>query len=294
MSGIRRAERGDLAELDAIFREAEREPGEARAPDPDEPLSIFAHEIRSAEVWVAEDGGAVVGFATRVERGRTAFLAELFVRGSRRSAGVGRALLERCFDARGCERSTLGSSDPRALALYVGLGLEPRWPLFYLVGDSGACALPPVPATVRARTLAAEEIERVDERISGSRRPEDLEHWRDDGRAALLEIHRAGRAIGYAVVRERSDDWVGHRDDVTIGPAGSFDPADLEAVITAALHAREPRRALVRIGVPGPSPALRPLLRAGFRIAEVDTFLAVPGPLRFDARAYVPSGGALF
>jgi GNAT superfamily N-acetyltransferase len=294
VSTLRRAERGDLAEIDAIFREAELEPGEIRVADSAEPLPIFAHELCAAEVWVAEDGGEIVGFATRVERGRTAFLAELFVRGSRRSAGVGRALLERCFDARGCERSTLASSDPRALALYVELGLEPRWPLVYLVGDSVALAPPSVPADARARACGVEELERLDERVSGRHRAEDLEHWRADGRAAALVIHRADREIGYALVRERSDDWVGHRDDVTIGPAGSFDPADLEAVITAALQAREPRRALVRIAVPGPSAALRPLLRAGFRIAELDTFLAGPGPLGFDARAYVPSGGALF
>lgn len=292
LRSLRRAESRDLAALDAIYREAQLEPGEIAGGD--EPLSIFAHELREAETWVAEEEGEVVGFGARVERGRSAFLAELFVRASRRSAGVGRALLERCFDARGCERSTLASSDPRALALYVRLGLEPRWPLFYLLGDSTALRLAGPAAEVREHRDPAGEIERLDLAISGRRRPKDLEHWRDDGRARFLEIRRGGAALGYAVVRERSDDWLGHRSDVTIGPAGSLDPAALTDVLVAALPAREPRPATIRIAVPGPSPALRPLLEAGFRIAELDTFLATRAPLPFAPDSYLPSGGALF
>jgi GNAT superfamily N-acetyltransferase len=130
----RRGRADDLGAVNAIFHEAQTE-GDATPPALLNGLPIFPHEIAHSELWVATEAGTVVGFAATVERGGTAFLAELFVRRDRRSNGIGAALLERCFDDRGLPRMTMSSPDPRALALYVSLGLEPRWPLFYLIGE---------------------------------------------------------------------------------------------------------------------------------------------------------------
>jgi hypothetical protein len=71
-------------------------------------------------------------------------------------------------------------------------------------------------------------------------------------------------------------------------------PTDAVACVLAAVEwARRHGRA-VRISLAGPHPALAPLLAAGFRVAELETFcLSAEAPF-FDARCYLPSGSDLF
>ncbi|MGH7804639.1 MAG: GNAT family N-acetyltransferase [Candidatus Binatia bacterium] len=284
--GFRRARAEDLGAVNAIFHEAQTEGDASPPPLSADGLTIFPHELAHAELWVATEADEVVGFAATVERGGWRFLAELFVRRELRSRKLGKRLLERCFEDRGLPRMTMSSPDPRALALYVGLGLEPRWPLFYLVRDASPSPglRPTSPQGGEVRDL---EVERMDAEISGRKRPEDLEYWRTAGEAAFLHFPR-----GYAVVRNRSDDWIGNEDAITIGPCGGQTADDAIAAVLAAIDAVGGRR--IRIGLPGPHPAFRALLERGFRIVELDTFLATPGPLPFDPTRYLPSGGALF
>ena len=49
----------------------------------------------------------------------------------------------------------------------------------------------------------------------------------------------------------------------------------------------------LEITVPGPHPALRPLLEAGFRIDYIGTFCA-SAPVRLNPARYIPSGGDLY
>jgi hypothetical protein len=49
----------------------------------------------------------------------------------------------------------------------------------------------------------------------------------------------------------------------------------------------------VRIDVPGPHPALAPLLERGFQIVYVETFQSSAAAPFFDARCYIPSGSDL-
>jgi hypothetical protein len=50
----------------------------------------------------------------------------------------------------------------------------------------------------------------------------------------------------------------------------------------------------VRLAVPGPHPALRPLLDAGMRIADFDTFVSTAREPFFDSRRYLSTGGETF
>ncbi len=293
----RRGRAEDLGAVNAIFHEAQTESDAAPPPLSPNGLPIFPHEIAHSELWVATEAGAVVAFAATVERGGTAFLAELFVRRERRSNGIGAALLERCFDDRGLPRMTMSSPDPRALALYVSLGLEPRWPLFYLIGEPGrVLELPQFEIDVRLASAGDPTLRALDAAISGRDRPEDLKYWQADGAGSGILVARGPRdgAIGYAVIRHRSDDWVGNESAITIGPAGGITPHDAVAAVIAAVRAVRGTERRIRIGVPGPHPALRDLLALGFTIAELDTFCATPGALAFDPTRYLPSGGALF
>jgi hypothetical protein len=57
--------------------------------------------------------------------------------------------------------------------------------------------------------------------------------------------------------------------------------------------ARE-RAEVLRISVTGPHPALAPLLTAGFKIVEVETFCSNGSAAFLDIERYIPSGGDLF
>src|SRR3712207_6316308 len=103
---IRPATAADLPAVGAIWYESERE------DDPTAPLllgvpSLYGHELATRELNVAERDGGVVGFAAVVERGGIAFLADLFVRASEHSSGVGRRLLDHLLPRDGRTRCTI-------------------------------------------------------------------------------------------------------------------------------------------------------------------------------------------
>src|SRR3954454_23083501 len=63
---------------------------------PDEDRAFFAKVIAGAEVWVAEEGGRLVGFAALSEE----MLEHLYVEPGEHGRGVGSALLDRAKLAR--------------------------------------------------------------------------------------------------------------------------------------------------------------------------------------------------
>jgi len=88
--------------------------------------------METGDMFVAESGGRIIGFAAAITRGRIRFLAELYVRPEHRSKSIGRKLLEQLLPEEGSTVCTLSSDDARALALYVRSGMQPYWPYFYL------------------------------------------------------------------------------------------------------------------------------------------------------------------
>jgi len=72
---IRRAGDADLPAVYAVWRVATRHgPAGAAAPP-----SFYHHVLATGQVWVAERGEDVVGYAGLMERGGVAFLSDLFV-----------------------------------------------------------------------------------------------------------------------------------------------------------------------------------------------------------------------
>jgi hypothetical protein len=66
------------------------------------------------------------------------------------------------------------------------------------------------------------------------------------------------------------------------------DDADAAAAVLAVLADLEPQGGMARVTLPGPHPAVRALLAAGWRVEEFDLFMATePGLL--DPRRAVPS-----
>jgi hypothetical protein len=173
--------------------------------------------------------------------------------------------------------------------------MRPQWPLFWLLGESES--LGPL-AAEGVGLVEADPIDPAlaawDSAIGGRPRPEDLACLLSGFAAAPFWFEREGRRIGYSYVQRRSPESLWHQDAYTLGPIGAYTPEDAAACVVATVEWALTRAATLRLAVPGSHPALRGLLAAGLRIAEIETFLASGETPFVDGRRYLPSGGTLF
>ena len=290
---VRRAAAGDLSAIYAIWY-ANEVRGDPRPP-PHGSTALLHHELATAEVCVAELDGQVAGFAATVTRGPVVFLSECFVRAEYQSRGVGRALVRRLLADDGRVRCTLGSRDPRALALYIRAGLRPQWPNFCLLAEPARVDQLPADTVAVAEARAGDPaLVEWDAAVGGRRRPADLAYLVEQSAATPLWFMRGGRPIGYGYAQRRAPEDLWHPDALTLGPIGARDPADALACVAAAARWAGQRAAVLRITVPGPHPALAALLAAGFQITYVEEFLCSAGPPFMDPARYLPASSTLF
>lgn len=251
------------------------------------------HLLEHHRAVVADDAGTVVGFGTVVDAGIADHLSDLYVCQDRLGQGIGRALLAALFDdLRGRrERTTFASADPRALPVYVRAGLTPWWVSLYVAGDAGRLPRPPGLDVERAEPdrLAALELA-----WTGADRLVDHRSWASlAGADSFLVTDSTGPvAAGCARVRQTTPERTLER--LVIRPG-----ADVVDPVLAALRrtARPPgvpggASHIVHATVPGPHPALRPLLEHGMRIVDRDQYLATRPDLVDPARR-LPSPGML-
>jgi GNAT superfamily N-acetyltransferase len=291
---VRPASAGDLEALWSI-RYADEVAGDPDPPEPGPVPAYLGHVLATGQLLVAERDGQVVGFAGLVRRGETAFLTDLFVDPARQSGAVGRTLLRAILPAGGATPLTLSSTDPRALALYTRAGMRPRWPNVLLEAESAKLG--------RLDSTGIEIVEAEaddpsfvgwDAKASGRPRPEDVAFWLREEAGVPLWIRRAGAVVGYAIVR-RGAGRLWHPEAVTIGPIGVRRLEDAAGCVAAVVDWARSRGSYLEIAVPGPHPALAPLLEARFRIVYVETFCAGDADgMLIDPGRYVGSGGDLF
>jgi ribosomal protein S18 acetylase RimI-like enzyme len=291
---IRPAQPGDLPAIYDLFY------GLEVGDDPDVPprpamLPDYPHLLGTGELYVAVSGGEIAGFAGLVARGEIVFLTDLFVREGHQSRRLGTRLLRHTLAPHsGRTRFTVSSTDPRALGLYVRAGLRPHWPNFLLRGYAPSLSGLLV-GDVLVETAAPDDAELLawDERLSGRNRPQDHAYWVREEGGAPLWFRRGGERIGYGYVRLRAGTFY-YPDAARIGPVGARTPAEAAACVAAAVRWAGERARVLRLDVPGPHPALAPLLEAGFRITYVETLVASVAELFFDPERYLGSGGSLF
>jgi GNAT superfamily N-acetyltransferase len=220
------------------------------------------HLIDHARAMVCREAGRLLAFGAAIDAGVAIHLTDLFVQPDRLGEGIGRSLLTALFDDR-WPRTTFASDDPRALPVYVRAGMSPSWPNLYLDGDSTAL---PDPGLATGPRTAAElaELERSWRDVD---RPDDHAFWSTEPGADPFVVLDGGEALAFAYARDRQMNANRVISRLVVRPG-----ADPWPVITAALR-RAGRERGVGISVLGPSPALRPLLEAGFRVRDRDTFL---------------------
>jgi GNAT superfamily N-acetyltransferase len=220
--------------------------------------------LSCGRVLVGEIDGTIVGFAGAVAAGSVTHVSDLFVDPDHQGQGIGRQLLSELLgDA--WPRTTFSSPDPRALPLYIRNGLRPSWPGCYVEGP--ATALPDPGPDLVAVAIDAAEMTEAERALDGIDR-------------ACLHRHEA-REAGSMHLAVRSGGTVvaaGHARDARKGPGRWLDrlvvARDVDPVgpVVAALRAAADPSRPVGACLPGPHPALAPLLARGFRIVAQDIY----------------------
>ena len=264
MTTVRPATAGDVPALAAILAAHDE------AVDwPDRPgWPYLEHLLGHARVPVAVVDGTVIGFAGSIEFGEagTRFLTDLFVDRGRQERGAGGALLEAAM-AGATGAMTNSSADPRALALYLRMGMRPWWPLLYVAGDVRRLGDPDLgitwePATVDAaadRSLTWTGVDRRATYAYYASLPEAF--------GFVIRLDGAVAAAGWAH-RSRAGNarTLSH---LVIAPGADPVPA-----VIGAWHAAAPDGGTVASHVPGPHPAAAVLLDRGIRITDHDQWCA--------------------
>ena len=276
---VREAGLDDLPAIAAVAR-ATGQDEEWGGTDP----AYMTHLLTHGKVVVGVSGGSVIGFgATReigVGAGAISMLCDLFVDPGMHGGGCGRAMLAELWPGTG-RRMTFSSLHAHALPLYAGFGLDAWWPLLYLRGRIDALAAAAgwrtdaaVPAEVAALELAWTGIDRSGDHLAWARRP---------GGASVL-AWRGGQVMAAATVGGSGGEY--GLTHLTLAPPA--DGAAAAAAVVAVLAGLQTDSGLARVCLPGPHPAVRAVLAAGWRIEEFDLFMATE-PNLLDPRRTVPS-----
>ncbi len=290
---IRRAGVADLTQIYDIWYEAEIEDD----PDPPPPgsLCLLEHELESAEMYCFERAGQVLGFATLLRRGTVTYLADFYVRRAQRSSGIGQALLRQVQPQDGSTFCTLSSADPRAQALYIRAGMHPRWPHFLLHLETAHLGeLPSHDVVVLEGQAGDPDLLRWDGEIGGRYRPQEHAYWVGRLGAIPLWFQRQGQVVGYGYAQMHSPEALWHPQAVTLGPIGTRTVGDALGCTCAAVGWAALRASIVRLGLPGPHPALAALLRAHLHITYVETFFSSADEPFAEPNRYIPSGSTLY
>ena len=292
---LRTAAPDDLPAIHRVWYATETV-GAANPPPLGEPQPWLRHVLRMGTLLVSERDGAIIGFAGVIERGDLVFLTDLFVAPQTQSYGVGGALLDAILPRDRRALATIGSSDPRALALYIRAGMTPEWPDFQIDVERErwrTANVDPGGVHMIEATPMDAELLGWDAEIGGRSRPEEHRYWLEECAGTAFWFQRGGERIGYGYVRLAPETTLQPADMAVVGPLGVRDAGDGATCVIAAISWALQRAPGTRLLVPGPHPALRPLLDAGGRIEYVETFLCSAPPC-VDATRYLPSDGDFF
>ena len=249
-------------------------------PPPPRRMPWFGHLLDVGRLVVADDGGAVIGFAGVVDLGSCVALSDLFVRPERQSDGVGTALLD---DVLPPDRPlvTMASADPRALASYARRGMRPRWPAYYLTATA---------EQIRSRAWPPLTVEPLAFDAYDWPLPGDVRYHQELG-ATPLAIRRDGRLLGTALVVDASPQRLFHPDTSEVLETTAGEAEDAAALVLAVVgHLLDAGATRVVVQVPGPHGALAPLLERGFAITDVDTACASEDGLLADPARHTMHG----
>jgi GNAT superfamily N-acetyltransferase len=245
------------------------------------------HLMERGRVVVADLGGQVCGFGAVQQIGdgpdAVSMLCDLFVDPAAHGRGCGRAMLADLWsDAR--SKMTFSSLHAHAAPLYTSFGLDAWWPLLYMDGDASRL---PVTSDWAVELATADQVARWELDWTSTDRTADHRAWaaRPGGQSILVSRDQGVLAAG-AVMTSGPDRGIVH---LALSPAADDSTAASLVLLTLA-RLQGPAAETAHVCLPGPHPAVRALLAAGWRFSEFDLFMAT-APDLLNPRRAVPSPG---
>lgn len=236
----------------------------SRPPD----FQAFCLRDDARGVWVAEDGGDLVGYSLSWVCERLWFLAELFVDPARQGQGIGNALLDRAM-----EHASLAGTTEKSLitfafnvvsqGLYARYGFLPRLPIHLCSAERESLAreaLGPALHAAPIGTAAADfdALRVLDMAALGVSREKHHRYLLNDAATRGFFLEDGGERVGYAYVSAG-----GHIGPLAVLRADAM-PAAFRAALAIAV-AGEGKQ--VSVFVPGPSDAMPVAVQLGMRFA---------------------------
>jgi GNAT superfamily N-acetyltransferase len=253
---VRAAEPGDVPAIQRVSQRA-GQTGDDTGVD----AAYVEFVLATARVLVAEDGGPPIGWGAVRPTPVGEMLTDLFVDPDQHGRGIGRALLDALWpDPDRPGRFTFSSQHPSALPVYARAGLRPIWPLLYLTGS--APSAPSSPSAVCVRMVSAADAAAVDAELTGGSRASDYAFWTRASPGEAFIVTSDDRTIAAGARRG------GELMHLTC-PDASVAAAALYAALAAGPIDAE-------VCLPGPHPAVVPLLRAGWRVTDLDLAMTTP------------------
>jgi hypothetical protein len=294
MTTFRPARETDLETVFQIFYLNETAFSTQPPPFPDTVAPEMQHVFQTGKMYVAEQDGQVQAYAASITRGRITYLTDLFVHPTYHSTHLGQNLLPYVLSEHHNIHCTVSTPDFRAQSLYIRAGMQPQWPNYLLAGGTSLDEdLLATDTECIESYVSNTKLVQWDEQISGRPRAVDHTYWVREERAVPLWFQKNGEIIGYGYVRLGAGTFWSPQT-CAIGPIGAHTPEHAVSCTLAALRWASKRAKVLRIDVPGPHPALAPLLRAGMRLVYIETFASNARQPFFDARCYIPASSALF
>jgi GNAT superfamily N-acetyltransferase len=243
-----------------------------------------AHLLAHGHLVVACRDGVITGYGATLRIGEgpssVSMLCDLFVDPRAHGLGCGRAMLTALWRDEP-RRMTFSSLHPHALPLYTRAGLDAWWPLLYLAGDVRALA---APGGWAARPCTPGRVAALERRWTRVDRAAEHRAWAARPAGQPIEAQRDGEVLAAGTVAGAGPEY-GLVHMAVTAQAGEDVARDAVLAVLASL---DPPHGQARVCLPGPHPAVRPLLAAGWRNDCVDLFMATdPGLL--DPRRAVPS-----
>lgn len=271
---VRPATLDDLPGIEAVAIATDQS-AQGTAADP----RYDGHLLTHGRLVVATEADEVAGYAATVDVGGVDQLCDLFVLPERHGEGIGRRLLDQVWSG-APDRSTFSSQHASALPLYIRAGMRPLWPLVYVRGE--VSSLPTDERALVVHVVSAAEAAETEEGLGGGPRRPEYEYWAVRPDARLLVVRDGSEVIGVGATG-------GQGADQEVSHVRCKRPTEAMEVLTAIL---QQLAGPVLVAVPGPNLALPTLVDSGWRIIDVDYYMATSDGL-VDPSLVFPHAGLM-
>ncbi|MCK4858209.1 MAG: GNAT family N-acetyltransferase [candidate division Zixibacteria bacterium] len=279
-----------ISTINHLYRKTGRQPIKARIT---KPWPLMEHRLRTDPegTFVAvNEKDKMIGFCLSLVREQEWYLAQLFVKPSYQTKGVGARLLEKAMHygkCNNCNRWGLCtfSSNEQALALYSRSGMPPQRPILELrrtLNDKTTIRDLTPEINLRCREVTQERfinrLNQLDHKARKTRRPEEHFFWLGDSNSHTYTFYNERKLVGYSVANNS-----GH-----IGPVVASRPRYLTSLLAATINiTRGNNITMQSLYLPGECGAiLQSLLAVDFRIDQV--FLEMASEKLADLSIYLP------